>query len=73
MVLALVALVAAGLAVFGVATYTLYSHSQHQHLDEQIRSSQEMVLHRLESSGGSGLGGPGCSVRHRRRPGQMPR
>ncbi len=56
LVLALVTLVAAGLAVFGVATYTLYSRSQHQRLDDQIRSSQQLVEARLENEAGPGPG-----------------
>ncbi len=60
LVLALVTLVAAGLAVFGVVTYTVYSHSQHQHLDDQIRSSQVLVERRLEGETGPGPG-PGVS------------
>jgi two-component system OmpR family sensor kinase len=59
LVLALVTLVAAGLAVFGVATYTLYSHSQHQRLDDQIRTSTQLVERRLEGENGPG---PGANV-----------
>jgi len=58
LVLALVALVAAGLAVFGVATYTLYSRSQYRHLDDQIRAAQPQLERELETNGGPG-GGPG--------------
>jgi two-component system OmpR family sensor kinase len=57
LVLALVTLVAAGLMVFGVVTYSLYSRSQHQRLDDQVRSSQQLVERRLET--GSGPGGFG--------------
>ncbi len=63
LVLALVSLVAAGLVVFGVATYSLYSRSQHQRLDDQVRSSQQLVERRLEGSGGpGGPGGPDDGV-----------
>lgn len=61
LVLALLVLVASGLVVFGVVTYTLYSHSEHQHLDDQIRTSEPLVERRLlgETGGpGSGPGGP---------------
>ncbi len=47
LVLALVALVAVGLAVFGVATYTAYSRSQHQRLDEQLRTSVGFMTGKL--------------------------
>src|SRR5437868_1432208 len=39
LVLGLVVLVTAGLAVFGFATYELYSPSQYDPLDDQIRAS----------------------------------
>src|ERR1043165_5645645 len=39
LVLGLVVLVTAGLAVFGVATYQLYSRSQYGRLDDQLRGS----------------------------------
>jgi two-component system OmpR family sensor kinase len=58
LVLALVTLVAAGLVVFGVVTYTLYSSSQHQRLDAQLRSSQQLVERRLQGNDGGGPGGP---------------
>ena len=47
LVLALVALVAVGLAVFGVATYTAFSRVQHQRLDDQLRASVPFVTGQL--------------------------
>ena len=47
LVVALVALVAVGLAVFGVATYTAYSRSQHKRLDEQLRTSVGFMTGKL--------------------------
>jgi two-component system OmpR family sensor kinase len=63
LVLALVTLVALGLAVFGVTTYTVYSRSQHQHLDDLIRGSEGLVERRLEGENQLGPGqGPGPGV-----------
>jgi two-component system OmpR family sensor kinase len=64
LVLALVALVAACLAVFGVATYTLYSRSQFRHLDDQIRAAQPQIERELEANGGPGgdPGGPSVDI-----------
>jgi two-component system OmpR family sensor kinase len=63
LVLALVLLLTAGLALFGVATYSLYSRSQYQRLDDQVRSAVPFVTRQLEQSAGlepeSGRGGPG--------------
>jgi two-component system OmpR family sensor kinase len=62
MVIALVLLVAAGLAVFGVATYTLYARSQYQRLDGQIRGSAPLIdqeLDALASGAPTGGAGPG--------------
>src|SRR5215472_11203778 len=56
LVLALVLLVAAGLAVYGVVTYSVYSRSEYNRLDAQIRSSQPLVQRRLQ--GDNGPGGP---------------
>src|SRR5215471_5612527 len=47
LVLALVALVAVGLAVFGIATYTAYSRAQHQRLDDQLQASVPFVTGQL--------------------------
>jgi two-component system OmpR family sensor kinase len=71
LVLALVALVTAGLAMFGVATYTLYSHSEYQRLDDEIKASEALVDSQLDRAAGysdpaagpdgrgGGPGGPG--------------
>jgi two-component system, OmpR family, sensor kinase len=64
LVLGLVVLVTAGLAVFGFATYELYSRSQYDRLDDQVRASAPAVLPTLaERAGladdGHGRGGPG--------------
>lgn len=56
LVLALAALVAAGLSVFGVVTYTLYSRAQYQRLDQQLHSSVPLVT--AELLGAAGLGSP---------------
>jgi len=68
MVLALVALTTVGLAVFGIATYTLYAHSQYQRLDDQIRASVPVVSRDLNAAangttgGGQAPQGPGPRV-----------
>jgi two-component system OmpR family sensor kinase len=67
LVLALAALVTVGLAVFGVATYTLYSRSEYQRLDDQLNNSIPLVTNQLyekaglgnEHDGGGGGGGDG--------------
>ena len=71
LVLALVVLVAVGLAVFGVATYAAY-RAEHERLDDQLRASQPFVTGQLyaqtappdgDDSGsggdGNGYGEPG--------------
>jgi two-component system OmpR family sensor kinase len=63
LVLALVVLVTAGLALFGVVTYSLYARSQYQHLDDQIRASAGFMTNELRRSAGlpgpdAGGGGP---------------
>lgn len=62
LVLALVGLVAIGLVVFGVATYTLYSRSQYRHLDDQIRAAQPQLVRQLEIYSGPGGDPGGASV-----------
>src|SRR6266700_5128601 len=52
LVLGLVVLVTAGLAVFGFATYELYSRSQYDRLDDQIRASASAVVSRLAGNAG---------------------
>jgi two-component system OmpR family sensor kinase len=54
LVLALVALVATGLVVFGFVTYGLYSRSQYRHLDDQIKAAQPQLERRLEGEQDSG-------------------
>jgi two-component system OmpR family sensor kinase len=55
LVLAIVALVAGGLALFGAATYTFYANSEYQRLDAQVRSSEPIVNQQLDQA--AGLGG----------------
>ena len=71
LVLALVVLVAGGLAVFGATTYSLYSRSQYQRLDTQLQTSAPAFTGVLNNNrGGDGFppggggggreGGPGA-------------
>jgi two-component system OmpR family sensor kinase len=60
LVIALVVLVAAGLAVFSVVETSLYSHSEYQRLQTQIQSSYALVDGQLDQQAGlSFRGGPG--------------
>jgi two-component system, OmpR family, sensor kinase len=59
MVIALVALAAVGLGVFGVVTYSFYSRSLHDRLDQQLRSSVALVSQQLRAQAGLGNGGDG--------------
>jgi two-component system OmpR family sensor kinase len=62
LVLALSALLAVGLALFGFATYTLYARSEYQRLDDQIQSSVALVDQQLrlgDEGNGPGPHGPG--------------
>jgi two-component system OmpR family sensor kinase len=52
LVLALAALVVVGLAVFGVATYTLYSRAERQRLDDQLTASIPLVRGSLYDKAG---------------------
>ena len=52
LVLAIVVLVAGGLALFGAATYTFYAHSEYQRLDAQIRSAMPIVAEQLNQAAG---------------------
>jgi len=52
LVLALAVLAAAGLAVFGITTYGLYSRSQHQRLDDELRGAATFVTGRLRELAG---------------------
>jgi two-component system OmpR family sensor kinase len=68
LVLGLVVLVTAGLAVFGFATSELYSRSQYDRLDDQVRGSATAVAPQLAHTAGvdlvdtggagAGFGGP---------------
>jgi two-component system, OmpR family, sensor kinase len=57
LVLGLVVLVTAGLAVFGFATYELYSRSQYDRLDDQIRASAPAVVPELAQNAGLAVAG----------------
>ena len=52
LVLALLTLVLVGLTLFGFATYSLYSRSQYQRLDDQIRTSAPFATRRLDEKAG---------------------
>ncbi|HEV7863789.1 MAG TPA: HAMP domain-containing sensor histidine kinase [Acidimicrobiia bacterium] len=54
LVLAIVLLVTAGLGVFGMATYQLYSRSQYARLDSQVRASADLVASQLAQTAGLG-------------------
>src|SRR3954464_5174350 len=60
LVLALFALMLAGLSLFGVTSYSLYARSQFDRLDGQIRSSAGFVSRPFFDQGrpGDGTGGP---------------
>ncbi|HEV7864192.1 MAG TPA: ATP-binding protein [Acidimicrobiia bacterium] len=65
LVLGLVVLVTAGLAVFGFATYELFSRSQYNRLDDQVRASASTVVAQLARTAGLDLGGgPGGGPGH---------
>ena len=55
---ALVVLVTVGLGLFGVATYSLYSHSQYDQLDQSLRAAAPQVSRQLEFQAGSGFNNP---------------
>jgi two-component system OmpR family sensor kinase len=59
LVLGLVVLVTAGLAVFGFATYELYSRSQYDRLDDQLRASAKPVVSQLARTAGIELASTG--------------
>jgi two-component system OmpR family sensor kinase len=70
LVIALVLLVAVGLAVFGITTYSLYSSTEYERLDDQVRASVPAVtaqlmyeagLAPLPPRGGDQSDGPGGS------------
>src|SRR5436853_502434 len=62
LVAGLFVLVLAGLALFGVSTYSLYARSQYQRLDDQLRGASGFLSERLLESAGRGTeprgGGP---------------
>lgn len=47
MVVGLVILVLTGLAIFGISTYALYSRSEHDRLDDRLRTAVPVVTSRL--------------------------
>jgi two-component system, OmpR family, sensor kinase len=51
LVLALVALLTVGLALYGFATYSLYAHAQYDRLDAQIAASVNAVSSKLADNG----------------------
>ncbi len=57
LVFALVALTTVGLAVFGVTTYSLYARTEHQRVDDTLRSSALSVGRDLDEKAGIDLGG----------------
>ena len=52
LVLALVLLTTVGLAVFGVATYSLYASAEYERLDDQVRASVPIVTGELQRQAG---------------------
>jgi two-component system OmpR family sensor kinase len=54
LVLAISLLVTVGLSIFGVVTYSLYSRSQYDRLDEQLRASLPIVEAQLAARSGTG-------------------
>jgi two-component system, OmpR family, sensor kinase len=59
LVIGLLVLATAGLAVFGVLTYSLYARSQYDRLDGQIRAAIPLIAQQLRAEGGGVRGGPG--------------
>ena len=71
LVLGLLALLTVGLVLFGVATYSFYSRSQYDRLDEQVRASQPLVSRDLDQAAGRRcplLRGRGADVCHGSEP-----
>src|SRR5438105_25650 len=65
LVIAIAAMVTAGLAVFGVTTYTLYARTEYRRLDDRLVGSASFFTRQLArpagfgpSEGGPGHGGP---------------
>src|SRR3954462_12486233 len=65
LVVGVVVLVAAGLGVFGVVTYGLYSRSQYERLDSQIRNSVQLVTFDLYRDRDDDHRGPPDGDEHR--------
>ena len=64
LVTGLVALMAVGLAIFGVTTYELYSRSQYRQLNSDLQSSVPLVTEELAQAADVTLplsDGPGAS------------
>ncbi len=61
LVLALVALLTVGLALYGFATYSLYAHSQYQRLDDQIAQSVNVANAFLVNDGSTACASAGSS------------
>ena len=72
LVIALVVLATAGLAAFGIVTYSLYARSQYRRLDDQARSLANPVADQLLDAAGLGRAGPdfGLPPGHGSRPGR---
>ena len=51
-----------GLGTFGVVTYTLYSRSQYQQLDDQLRGTSRFTEQRLVAGGRGGPTGAGMYI-----------
>ena len=68
LVAALVALSTGGLAVFGVVTYSLYSRSQYQRLDDQLRAAVPALARELQAQADGST--PHPAPRPARRPGR---
>jgi two-component system, OmpR family, sensor kinase len=58
LVVALAVLLAVGLAMFSIVTYSLYARTQYQQLDAQLRSSIPSVSRQLSINAGLGDQGP---------------
>jgi two-component system OmpR family sensor kinase len=56
LVVALLLLTTVGLGVFGVTTYTLYSHSQYRRLDDELRATSGFTEDRLRRQAGPDVG-----------------
>ena len=52
LVIALLVLTTVGLGIFGVVTYSLYSRSQYERVDDLLRNSQQLVARQLRVAAG---------------------